>query len=109
MEGGSIAAVNFIFCTDAHLLKLNTQYLHHNTLTDIVTFQHSAPGEPLEGDVFISVPRVKQNARAYKVEFDDELSRVIIHGVLHLLGYKDKSASQKAKMRQKEDAYLSLR
>lgn len=108
-EGGRISAINIIFCTDAYLLKLNKQYLHHNTLTDIVTFQHSAPGEPLEGDIFISISRVKQNARTYKADFDHELSRVIIHGVLHLLGYKDKSASQKAKMRQKEDAYLSLR
>ncbi|MDL5048569.1 rRNA maturation RNase YbeY [Oscillatoria amoena NRMC-F 0135] len=108
-EGNSISCINFIFCTDAALLKLNKRYLNHTTFTDIITFQHSAAGNPIEGDVFLSIPRIKYNARLYKAEFDHELSRVMIHGVLHLLGYSDKSATQKAKMRQKEDAYLSLR
>jgi rRNA maturation RNase YbeY len=107
-EGKSLSCLNVIFCTDAHLSRLNKKYLNHSTLTDILTFQYSAPLEPIEGDLFISIPRVKENARKFNVPFEQELSRVMVHGVLHLLGYSDKSAAEKTKMRLKEDAYLSL-
>lgn len=103
-----LSCINIIFCTDAYLAKLNTKYLRHKTLTDIITFQYSTPEEPLEGDVFISIPRVRENCRKFNVPFETELSRVMVHGILHLLGYSDKSSVQKAKMQLKEDAYLSL-
>ncbi|MCK6616772.1 MAG: rRNA maturation RNase YbeY [Cyclobacteriaceae bacterium] len=108
-EGQSISLINVIFCSDSYLAKLNHRYLRHKSLTDIITFQYSNPEEAIEGDIFISIPRVKENARKFKVDFDIELSRVMVHGVLHLLGYSDKSSSDKAKMRLKEDTYLSLR
>jgi rRNA maturation RNase YbeY len=107
-EGKKLSCINIIFCTDAYLAKLNTKYLRHSTLTDIISFQYSSPEEPLEGDVFISVTRVRENSRKFNVPFETELSRVMVHGILHLLGYSDKSSVQKAKMRLKEDAYLSL-
>jgi rRNA maturation RNase YbeY len=107
-EGKSLSYLNVIFCTDAYLSRLNKKYLKHNTLTDIITFQYSAPEEPIEADIFISIPRVKENARKLKVSFDHELSRVMVHGALHLIGFADKSPTQKANMRLKEDAYLSL-
>lgn len=101
--------LNYIFCSDDYLLQINKQYLRHNTLTDIITFDNSeAPGE-IEGDVFISVERVEANALALGIDFDEELHRVIIHGVLHLSGYGDKTAKDKSLMRKKEDACLSLR
>ncbi len=98
--------INFIFCDDKFLLSLNKKHLKHNTLTDILTFQYSS--EKLSGEIFTSIPRVKQNAKKFKVSFDNELYRVMIHGVLHLCGYKDKSALQKKIMRQKEDYYLKF-
>lgn len=108
-EGASLVLINYIFCSDNHLLKINSDFLAHNTYTDIVTFDNSEAQNQIEADIFISVERVSENAAKYKVGFEDELHRVIIHGVLHLLGYKDKSARQKALMRKKEDTYLSLR
>ncbi|MBX2964936.1 MAG: rRNA maturation RNase YbeY [Cyclobacteriaceae bacterium] len=107
-EGCLQGEINFIFCSDSYLLKINKEYLNHNTLTDIITFDYSE-GELIQGDIFISIHRVKENAKIFDVSVDSELHRVMVHGVLHLLGYKDKSASQKATMRRKEDAYLSLR
>jgi rRNA maturation RNase YbeY len=106
-EGFSMGEVSFIFCTDSFLLKMNKQYLKHNTLTDIITFDYSEGGV-ISGDIFISLDRVFENASKFKVSNRDELLRVMIHGVLHLIGYSDKSKSQKSKMREKEDAYLSL-
>ncbi|QOI96777.1 MAG: rRNA maturation RNase YbeY [Flammeovirgaceae bacterium] len=108
-EGHSVSLINIIFCSDSYLAKLNRRYLGHKTLTDTITFQYSAPQESIEGDIFISIPRVKENSKKFKVDFDIELSRVMVHGVLHLLGYSDKSSSDKAIMRLKEDTYLSLR
>lgn len=108
-EKKTISFLNFIFCNDKYLSKINVKYLGHKDLTDIITFEYSAQSKPLEADIFISIPRVKENARNYQIPFGTELSRVLIHGVLHLLGYSDKTASGKAKMRKKEDAYLSLR
>ena len=99
--------LNFIFCSDDFLLNLNEEYLGHDTLTDIITFPYQSPPF-IEGDVFISVERVRENAQDFGVPFDAELHRVMIHGVLHLCGYKDKTEEEQAVMRQKEDAALAL-
>ena len=107
-EGFTLDEINFIFCSDEHLSTINIEYLNHKTLTDIITFDYSS-GKSLAGDIFISIPRVRENAVKFNVDFDLELHRVIIHGVLHLIGYKDKSKRQKNIMREKEDACLSLR
>lgn len=108
-EGASIQEINYVFCSDSYLLTLNQGFLKHNTLTDIITFDNSGEESVLEGEIYISIERVKENAKEYEVPFEDELSRVMIHGVLHLLGYKDKKPSEKALMRKKEEACLSLR
>jgi rRNA maturation RNase YbeY len=107
-EGFTISEINFIFCSDERLSEINLQYLNHKTLTDIITFDYSIE-KALQADIFISIPRVKENAAKFKVEFETELHRVIIHGVLHLMGFTDKTKSQKSIMREKEDACLSLR
>jgi rRNA maturation RNase YbeY len=86
---------------------MNIEYLNHQTYTDIITFDNSEQEGDIEGDIFISVDRVKENAEKLKIEFSKELRRVLIHGILHLVGYSDKSARQKAEMRKKEDFYLS--
>lgn len=101
--------LNYIFCSDSYLLQLNQDFLNHDTLTDIITFDNSSPGSVLEGEIYISIDRVKENAKVLKVSLDEELHRVIIHGVLHLIGYKDKKPAEKAAMRKKEEACLSLR
>lgn len=100
--------INYIFCGDDYLLDINVKYLKHNALTDIISFDYSL-GKKLSGDIFISVDRVKDNSVKYEVNFDDELHRVIIHGILHFCGYKDKTKEDKRLMRKKEDYYLSLR
>jgi probable rRNA maturation factor len=107
-EGAVVKDLNFIFCSDEYLLTLNQGYLFHNTLTDIITFDYSSSKTSIEGEIYISIDRVAENAHQFKIDFRHELLRVIIHGVLHLLGYKDKSTKDKALMRKKEDAYLSL-
>jgi len=101
-------AINYIFCDDAYLLEKNIKYLKHNTLTDIISFDYSL-GKIISGDIFISVDRVKENATLFKTHFTDELHRVMVHGVLHYCGYKDKTPAEKKLMRSKEDYYLSLR
>jgi len=101
--------LNFIFCSDPHLRQLNLTYLNHDTFTDIITFDNSEAVEQISGDIFISVDRVKENAESLTTNFEQELYRVIIHGVLHLIGYNDKSIEEKTRMREKEDACLSLR
>lgn len=98
--------ISYTFCSDAFLLALNKKFLKHNTLTDIITFQY--PGKKISSEIFISIPRVRENARKFNVSFENELHRVMIHGVLHLCGYKDKTAIKKEEMRKKEDLYLSL-
>lgn len=108
-EKKALAHLNYIFCSDEYLLGINQQYLKHKTLTDIITFDNSETRGMIEGDIFISIERVRANAEALETAFDDELHRVIIHGVLHLIGYGDKSPGKKLRMRKKEDAYLSLR
>jgi probable rRNA maturation factor len=108
-ERVSVNSIQFIFCSDGYLAEINKDYLNHNELTDIITFEY--PGQGAEGtsDVFISIERVKENASNLDIPFEEELHRVIIHGVLHLAGYKDKTKAEKARMREKEEAYLSLR
>ncbi|MEQ9424128.1 MAG: rRNA maturation RNase YbeY [Cyclobacteriaceae bacterium] len=107
-ERKSLNELNYIFCTDDYLLKMNQQYLNHNTYTDIITFDNSENDLNLSGDIYISVDRVKENASSFSVPFNTELNRVMIHGVLHLLGYADKTDLDKKVMREKEDACLSL-
>ena len=94
--------INFVFTNDEEVLKANIQYLNHNTYTDIITFDY-CEGKIINGDIIISIERVKDNAEKFKIEFEEELKRVIIHGVLHLCGYKDKTKEASALMRKKED------
>ncbi|MGQ0828507.1 MAG: rRNA maturation RNase YbeY [Bacteroidota bacterium] len=97
--------IAFVFCPDEYLLNINKEYLNHNTYTDIVTFDYTE-GNMIKGDIFISVERVKENAVKFSKSFEDELHRVIIHGILHLLGYKDKTKAAKAEMTKQEDTCL---
>ena len=108
-QGKRTGELNFIFCSDSYLLDINRQYLNHNTFTDIITFDNSEDQSRVEGDIFISVDRIRENALNFKVAERDELHRVIIHGVLHLLGYKDKKPNDKKQMTLKEDEALALR
>ena len=98
--------INYIFCADDYLHKLNVEFLNHDTLTDIISFDYSV-GKIIQGDIFVSVERVAENAKEFKVSFEEELQRVIIHGVLHYCGYKDKSAEHAKVMRERENHYLS--
>lgn len=97
-----LGEINYIFCDDAYLHKLNVEFLDHDTLTDIISFDNSL-GKLLNGDIFISVERVKDNAAEFKVSFQEELKRVMIHGILHYMGYKDKSEGEKEEMRKQEN------
>jgi probable rRNA maturation factor len=108
-ENHRLKLLNFIFCNDAYLLNINQQYLNHNTYTDIITFDNSDTKQEIVGDVFISLDRIRENAKELDVNETDELHRVMIHGTLHLLGYPDKGKSAKALMTEKEDLYLSKR
>lgn len=104
-----IEALNFIFCSDDYLLDINKTYLDHDYYTDIITFDNrESDSDELESDIFISVDRIQDNAHTMGIPFDRELHRVIIHGVLHLLGWNDKTDEQKKAMREKEEACLSL-
>ncbi|SFQ12503.1 rRNA maturation RNase YbeY [Parafilimonas terrae] len=98
--------LSYIFCSDAYLLQINKQFLNHDTLTDVITFPFSEEGEPVYGEVYLSVDRIKENAKTFEVEYQNELLRVMVHGALHLCGYTDKTKPQKAQMREKEDYYL---
>ena len=100
--------INYIFCSDDYLHQLNVDFLDHDTLTDIISFDYSV-GKELHGDIYISVDRVKENAKDFNIEFEDEIARVIIHGVLHYCGYKDKSDVDEILMRSKEDHHLARR
>ncbi|MGV3508355.1 MAG: rRNA maturation RNase YbeY [Sphingobacteriaceae bacterium] len=108
-EGKKLKELNFIFCSDSYLLEINKQYLNHDTLTDIVTFDNSESYGSISGDIFISVDRIRENAAKFKATERDELHRVMIHGTLHLLGFKDKTTAQKALMTSKEDQHLQKR
>lgn len=99
--------INYIFCDDNYLLEINLQYLDHDTLTDIISFDYSV-GNELHGDIFISIDRVRENASDFKVSFEEELKRVLVHGVLHYCGYKDKSEEDEKLMRQKEEEKMKM-
>jgi probable rRNA maturation factor len=99
--------INFIFCRDDYLLELNKTYLNHSTLTDIITFPYNDNPETVSGDIYISIERVRENATKYRQEFNQELKRVMVHGVLHLIGYSDKRKKEKAQMTAKEDFHLN--
>jgi rRNA maturation RNase YbeY len=104
-EGFKIGELNYIFCSDAYLLDINQKYLGHNTLTDIVTFDNSEDPKMIEGDIFISIERVRENALKFDTA-ESELKRVMVHGLLHLAGYKDKDKAQKELMTIKENEHL---
>lgn len=105
-EEQEIEYLNFIFCSDSYLLKINKKYLHKDSYTDIIAFQYNLKNDPITGDIFISVPRIRENAKTFKTSLSDELKRVMAHGILHLCGYKDKSQGDKKIIRDKEDYYL---
>jgi rRNA maturation RNase YbeY len=107
-EDFMIGSLNYIFTSDNILIQLNKEYLQHFTLTDIITFDLSEKEGELSGDIYISIDRAKENAREYKVSLKNEVGRLMIHGVLHLMGYKDKTPEEKEQMRAKEEFYLSL-
>ena len=98
--------INYVFCDDDYLLKLNIEFLNHDTLTDIISFDNTI-GKILQGDIFISIDRVKENANNFNVSFKEELSRVIVHGVLHYCGYKDNTEEDAKLIREKENFYIN--
>ncbi|MHA8094479.1 rRNA maturation RNase YbeY [Aquirufa lenticrescens] len=104
-EGKKILELSYVFCSDEYLLQINQEYLNHDTLTDIVTFDNSEDPKKIEGDIFISIDRVKENGEKLGTS-ETELERVMVHGLLHLLGYKDKKKEDKALMTEKEDFYI---
>ncbi len=106
-EGFKCGDLNYIFCSDNYLNTINKKYLNHEDFTDIITFNYNHD-DKISGDIFISVERVKENALTEGVDFETELKRVMIHGVLHLCGYNDKTDQEKNTMRAKEDYYLNL-
>ncbi|MFN8406216.1 MAG: rRNA maturation RNase YbeY [Sphingobacteriaceae bacterium] len=108
-EGYTLHTLNFIFCSDDYLLQINQDYLKHDTYTDIITFDNSTTEKEIISDIFISIDRVIDNAQKFKASRRDELHRVMVHGILHLLGYGDKKTTEKILMTCKEDEYLELR
>ena len=107
-EDRELGEVSYIFCDDEYLYDINVKHLNHNTLTDIISFDYSL-GKVVSGDIYISVEHVIENAKERNIEFSDELHRIMVHGLLHYIGYKDKSEAEIRAMRKKEDYYLSLR
>ena len=107
-EGRAVKNLNYIFSNDRTLLKINRQYLNHDFLTDIISFDLSNDPKQIVGDIYISVPRIRENSKIFKTSTSNELHRVIFHGALHLCGYKDTSGTQQKKMRAKENHYLKL-
>ena len=105
-EDKIVGDIQYIFCDDEYLHKLNVDFLNHDTLTDVISFDYSE-GSIISGDIYISIERVRENAVDFKTGFKDELRRVMVHGILHYCGYKDKSAEDVILMREKEDYYLS--
>jgi probable rRNA maturation factor len=106
-EGFTLNQLNYIFCSDEYLLNVNRQYLDHDFYTDIITFDNSEDEGRIEGDIFISIDRVRDNAQELNKSFEEELRRVLAHGILHLVGYDDIDDDQELEMRDKEDFYLS--
>lgn len=107
-ENCKVGDIDYIFCSDNYLHQLNVDFLNHDTLTDIISFDYSV-GKELHGEIYISVDRVKENASDFEVSFENEMTRVMIHGILHYCGYKDKSEDEAKLMRSKEDYYLTKR
>lgn len=107
-EGFELNQINYIFCSDEYLLSVNQQYLNHDFYTDIITFDNSDEEQTIEGDIFISIDRIKENAEQLSKVFNEELLRVLVHGVLHLVGYDDHEHKDELLMREKEDFYISL-
>ena len=107
-EKKKLGFINCIFCSDNYLKEINNKHLKHDYFTDIITFDHAEDKNNIEGDLYISLDRTNENSRKYNVDENEELTRVIIHGVLHLVGYKDKSEKEKLIMSEKENKYLSL-
>ena len=106
--GFNIRELNYVFCSDEYLYQINLEYLNHETYTDIITFDNSEKEFDLSGDIFISIDRVNENAKTHNQEIETELSRVLAHGLLHLMGYKDKTKEESTLMRQKEEESISL-
>ncbi len=106
-EGKTLVEISYIFCDDEYLLKINIEYLDHDTYTDIISFDYSV-GKILQGEIYISTERVLENSKDFDVKFEDELRRVLVHGVLHLSGYKDKTEEEAALMRSKEEEKMKL-
>ncbi len=105
-EDKVLRSIRFIFCQDAYLHQINLDYLDHDTLTDVITFPYAAEEEIVDGEIFISIDRIADNAKTFKITFEQELNRVMVHGVLHLCGYDDKGKEAKEKMTEKENYYL---
>lgn len=106
-ENHNVGDINYVFCDDSYLHKLNVEFLKHDTFTDIITFDYSV-GKRLHSDIFISIERVFENAKDNNVKAINELYRVMVHGILHLCGYKDKEETDRSEMRKMEDHYLEL-
>ena len=106
-EKHDLNLINYIFCTDEYIYQINMDYLQHDTYTDIITFDNSEEENELESDIFISIERIKENAQNLNIAFYTELHRVLVHGILHLVGYKDKTPTEAQKMREMEDFHLA--
>ena len=106
--GFNIKELNYVFCSDEYLYQINLEYLNHETYTDIITFDNSEKEFDLSGDIFISIERINENAKTHNQEIETELSRVLAHGLLHLMGYKDKTKEESTLMRQKEEESINL-
>ena len=108
LEGYELSELSYIFCSDEYLLNINKEYLQHDYYTDIITFDNSEEDALIAGDIFISIDRVEENAKELNISFENELKRVMIHGVLHLCGYGDKSEEEQKLMREKEEEAIAL-
>lgn len=108
LEGRELHSLKYIFCSDEYLLSINREFLQHDDYTDVITFCLSEEVDPVEGEIYISIDRVRENAKSVKVTFTHELHRVIFHGALHLCGFTDKKPTQKLKMTTAENKYLDL-
>ncbi|MDN5578458.1 rRNA maturation RNase YbeY [Chryseobacterium manosquense] len=106
-EGKKAGEINYIFCDDEYLLKVNQDFLQHDYYTDVITFDY-VKGKTIAGDIFVSLPRISENAETHSKDFNVELHRVLAHGILHLCGYKDKTDDEVKEMRNKEDYYLNI-
>ena len=106
-EGFQVGEINYIFCDDSYLNKINQEFLNHDTFTDVISFDYTL-GKEIGGDIFISIERVLENAEKFNEVFENELHRVMIHGILHFMGYKDKTKKEKTLMRTKEDENIFI-